>query len=140
MNEEIYNWKNKEHIAQYLEQARLDLLEDNQASLVVKEVSLADNYGFILLAADQLNIADKEFLKQYIVGQLKEYGYKINRENKEEIIMQASVRERIKGNQLFGTTKIIDKGYELRILVSPYKDRSYAKVLDKKELIDLLFI
>lgn len=139
MNEELHKWKNAEHIAQYIEQVRLDLSQDNQASLVVKSIKLDGNYGFILLTKDRLSLEDHEKLKAYVISQLKEFGYRVNRTSEGEVLLQASVKERVKGNQLFGTTKIMDKGYELRILVSPYNDRSYEGKVGRGELIGLLF-
>ncbi len=135
----MYKWKSTEYITQFLEQLRLDLLENNQASTVGLNISLDRNYGFIVKTRDNLNKEDHLQLKEYMVDQLKSHGYKVNREVGEEILLQASVRARVNGNQLFGTTKLIDKGYEIRILVTPYNDRYYGEVSEKRELVDLLF-
>ncbi len=139
MNEELHKWKSTEYIAQYIEQVRLDLLEDNQASLVALSISLDRNYGFILKTKEQLNRDDHETLITYIVEQLKSYDYRVNREGAGEIMLQASVKARVHGKQLFGTTKVIDKGFEIRVLVTPYIDRFYEKASLRKELIELLF-
>jgi hypothetical protein len=139
VEEKIYEWKSNDHIIQFLEQVRLDLLQNNQASLVAINVTLERNYGFIIATKNNLPPKDHDFFIEFLRFQLTEFGYRVNRELGTEILLQASVKSRVHGKQLFGTIKIINKGFELRILVTPYVDKGYNKAMLRKDLIDVLF-
>ncbi len=139
MEEYLYKWKSTDHIGQFMEQLRLDLLEDNQASTIVLRVSLDRNYGFVFKTKNYLTVEDRTTFLDYLNATLIEFGYRLVRGDGQESIFQASVRSRVNGNQLFGTIKVMDLAYEIRLLVTPYNDRSYSQALKEKELIDVLF-
>lgn len=139
MEEKIHRWKSKDIVAQYLETIRLDLSENNEQSSIAFNIELDRNYGFIVKTAGTLSDVDKVMFHEYIIQQLKEYGYTVNRKLEEETLLQASVRARVHGKQLFGTIKLVNKPFEVRVLVTPYIDSSYDEALKRRELLDVLF-
>lgn len=138
MQKEI--WHKQEFIQQYFERLREAFSDDEKNSpTIVETVELDHNYAIILLTDKALNENDVEHLITYIIDRLKIYGYQLNSSSADDYTLQASVRNRVSGIQLFGTIKIVKKKNELRLLVTPYNDRQYERPLNRFKLMEVLF-
>lgn len=139
LEEELNRWKNQDVVQQYFERARYDLLNDEKDSHVAINIDLQSNYGFILKTKEHFTESDHKILYMYLYMNLKEYGYRLSSEKEGEMVLQASVKERVKGNQLFGTIRLIDKEYEIRVLVVPYNGAGYEEGAGREKLLEVLF-
>ena len=131
-------WRSSSLISQYFN-SLLEFSEDESLNKLVTEIQLGSNYGFVLRMKDLLTIQDQGFFSQFILEQLKSIGYQINQSANGKHHLQASVKERVAGNQLYGTIRIIEKKDEIQMLITPYSDRQYNIAGNRKELFRFLF-
>lgn len=132
-------WLERPFARQYTERLLQELTgELTDSTSFIEEIALQQNYGFIIKTAEVLTAIDVTLLMEYFVRQLIAVGYTESKRSANQINMQASVRNRVNGIQLYGNIKIVRKSSELRILVTPYTDRQYKEAIDKLELMNVL--
>lgn len=133
-------WYKQAFIQQYFERLRQAFTDDERnVPKILETVELNHNYAIIFLTSLTLNELDKKHFGEYLVDRLKSYGYQVTSTSGKEIILQASVRNRVSGIQLFGTIKLVEEKSELRLLVTPYNDRQYERPLNRFKLMEILF-
>lgn len=132
-------WYKQEFIQHYFERLLKAFTDDERnVPKILETIELGHNYGIIFLTENALNEQDRKYFIKYLISRLKDYGYQMTSSTETEFILQASVRKRVSGIQLFGTVKIVEMNNEVRVLVTPYNDRQYESPLNRFKLMEVL--
>ena len=127
--ENFEDWLMKKPVQDYLELSLEEALNpySSNPTNIVTEINFDNNYGYLFKTIGFLNPEDKMQLVNYFVYALKEEGYKLVNKNSENypITLQACVKQRVHGEQLYGTIKIFSEPGEIRVLVTPFNDHQY---------------
>lgn len=141
MEGQLSKWYEEPYVRQYFEKIKEQFFIEHtiQSEKLIESIEYGNNFGLIIFTKDVLKNKEIEFLKSHFIEQLLSIGYVIKSGNEKEFKLQASLKARINGLQLFGNISILTFPAELQILIKPYSGFEYNQALDREELVHLLF-